>query len=73
MNLGESLKQWREYRRYSVGDLVRLSGVPEYTIRRVENGTHTTINWEQFSRLAQTLGLETLEQVRRGPHNGESL
>ena len=69
MTLGESIRQWRQYRRLRLVDLVRMSDVPYHTIQRVESGKHDTMRWTELYRVTQALGLETLDQVKHGPQD----
>ena len=66
MQLGESLKQWREYRHYSLSDVARMSGVDRNTIYRTEEGRHAGMRWDDLYKVATVLGIETLAQLAQG-------
>jgi len=64
--VGESIKQWREYRRFSVAELARAAQVEYNTVYRIEKGTHKFgINWPELYRVAVALGVD-LDQLAMG-------
>ena len=70
MTLGESLRAWREYRRYTVVEVATLSGVDKATIYRTEQGTHKSMLWPDLFKVATTLGIATIKQLQEGPGDG---
>ena len=69
--LGDSLKQWREYRHFTVAELARIAGVNVNAIYRLERGDHKQLYWENLYGLTKSLGVETFEALAEGPpHDG---
>ena len=66
MQLGESLKQWREYRHFTIAELARVSHVEYHTIYRTERGNHSGMRWDDLYKVANALGIETLDQIAQG-------
>ena len=67
MDLGESVKKWREFRRFSVTYIAHKAGIPLNTMYRLERGTHKNLRWEHLYALTRVLGVSTFEQLAEGP------
>lgn len=70
LSLGESLKQWREFRHYSRVEVAELSGVGYNTLYRVEAGRHNSMLWKDLLKVAGVLGITTIKQLQEGPKHG---
>ena len=65
--LGDSLKQWREHRKFSVAELSHASDVNANAIYRLERGDHKQLSWEHMYSITKALGIETFRDVAEGP------
>jgi len=64
-HFGATVKSWREYRRYTVSELARVSGVQQSIISRLEGGKREGCTVENGYKLAKALGA-TVEQLCSG-------
>ena len=65
MNVGEVIRNFRQRRGLSQGDLEKKSGLMRCYISRVENG-HTVPSLDTLMRLAQAFDTELADMFREG-------
>jgi transcriptional regulator with XRE-family HTH domain len=67
MVIGERLKDLREQKKMSQGDVEKRTGLLRCYISRVENG-HTVPSVETLERMARALGIPTYRLFTDDPH-----
>jgi transcriptional regulator with XRE-family HTH domain len=57
LDISEKLKRMRELRNYTTSQLAEISGVPQSTISKIENGKSTSPTIDTIKKLAKALNI----------------